>query len=52
MNTFLGDVLSRLNQNRSFENHYSEMYSIIDKIVAHTKSFEGLLISVSRCTLS
>lgn len=54
VNTFLGDVLSRLNQNRAFENHYTEMYSIVDKIVTHTKSFEGLLISVSRshCRLS
>lgn len=47
VNNFLGDVLSRLNQNRAFENHYAEMYSIIDKVVAHTKSFERLLISVS-----
>lgn len=44
---FLGDVLSRLNQNRAFENHYPEMLSIVDKVVTHTKSFEGLLISVS-----
>lgn len=48
MNKFLGDVVSRLNQNRAFENHYSEMYSIVDKIVTYTKSFEGLLISVRR----
>lgn len=48
MNNFLGDVLSRLNQNRAFENHYTEMHSIIDKVVTHTKSFEGLLISVSQ----
>ncbi|KAG4070610.1 hypothetical protein HA402_013530 [Bradysia odoriphaga] len=45
VNNFLGDVLSRLNQNRAFENHYSEMFSIVDKVVTHTKSFEGLLIS-------
>lgn len=47
VNSFLGDVLSRLNQNRAFENHYAEMYSIVDKVVTHSKSFEGLLISVT-----
>ncbi|KAJ6635685.1 VPS35 endosomal protein sorting factor-like [Pseudolycoriella hygida] len=45
VNNFLGDVLSRLNQNRAFENHYAEMHSIVDKVVTYAKSFEGLLIS-------
>lgn len=52
INNFLGEVLSRLNQNRAFENHYAEMYSIVDKVVTHTKSFEKLLISVNYLFLS
>lgn len=43
----MGEILLRVNQNRSFEQHYPELQSIINKIVLHTKNFEGLLSTVS-----
>lgn len=42
----MGDVLARMNQNRAFENHYTELQSISDKIVQHSKNLEGLLTTV------
>lgn len=42
----MGEILLRVNQNRSFEQHYPELQSIINKIVLHTKNFEGLLTAV------
>lgn len=33
----------RMNQNRSFENHYNDLQSITDKVITHSKHFEGLL---------
>lgn len=42
----MGEVMTRMNQNRAFESHYPELQSIADKIIAHTKNFEGLLITV------
>lgn len=41
------DVLAHMGQNRAFEGYYVELQSIVDKIVAHTKAFEGLLTTVS-----
>lgn len=46
INSFLGDVLTKMTRNRVFEQHYHELQNIVDKIVNHTKDLEGLLAMV------
>lgn len=43
INTLMGEIIAHMNINRAFENYYEDIKSIVDKIVNHTKSFEGLM---------
>ncbi|XP_003704480.1 VPS35 endosomal protein-sorting factor-like isoform X2 [Megachile rotundata] len=43
LNVFFGKIIDRLNPNKSFENHYLKLQSIIEKVVSHTQDFESLL---------
>jgi hypothetical protein len=47
LNKFLGDILNHIVPKRSFEEHYVELQSIVDKILEDTQDFEGLLMMVS-----
>lgn len=47
INKFLGDILIRVVQKRSFEKHYAELQGVVDKVVANIKDFEGLMAMVS-----
>uniref|UniRef100_A0A1B0D7S3 Uncharacterized protein n=1 Tax=Phlebotomus papatasi TaxID=29031 RepID=A0A1B0D7S3_PHLPP len=39
----LEDLLTHMGQNRVFEQHYTEMQVVVDKIVCNSKDLEGLL---------
>ncbi|KYM95630.1 UPF0505 protein C16orf62 like protein, partial [Cyphomyrmex costatus] len=43
LNLFFGKIIDRLRPNKAFENYYSQLQNIIEKIVAHTQDFESLL---------
>ncbi|XP_033326331.2 VPS35 endosomal protein-sorting factor-like [Megalopta genalis] len=43
LNLFFGKIIDRLNPNKNFEHHYTQLQNIIEKIVAHTQDFESLL---------
>ncbi|XP_012255846.2 VPS35 endosomal protein-sorting factor-like isoform X2 [Athalia rosae] len=43
VNLFLGEIISHLTPNRAFEQHYSQMQSIVERVVANTQDFESLL---------
>ncbi|XP_046425183.1 VPS35 endosomal protein-sorting factor-like [Neodiprion virginianus] len=43
VNFILGEIISHLIPNRAFEQHYSQMQTIVDKVVAHTQDYESLL---------
>lgn len=47
INTLLGEIVARMNQNRNFEKHYSELRTIFDNIIENVDDYEALLISVS-----
>lgn len=46
-NKFLGDILVRVSQKRSFEKHYQELLGIVDKVVSNIRDFEGMMALVS-----
>lgn len=46
MNKLLEEVTQRMSQNKVYENHYSQLQTIVDKVVRHTKDFEALLTLV------
>ncbi|XP_020282455.1 UPF0505 protein C16orf62 homolog isoform X2 [Pseudomyrmex gracilis] len=43
LNLFFGKIIDCLRPNKTFENYYSQLQNIIEKIVAHTQDFESLL---------
>lgn len=43
LNLIIGDVIKRLKTNQVYEEHYSELQSIIEKIVANIQDFDGFL---------
>ncbi|XP_043273833.1 VPS35 endosomal protein-sorting factor-like [Venturia canescens] len=43
LNLFLGEIINKLSPNRSFEQYYSQLQGIVEKIVSHTQDFESLL---------
>lgn len=45
IDTILGEIIARMNQNRAFEKHYAELESICKSIIDNCKSLEALLIS-------
>lgn len=47
LNTFFGDVLSRIVQKRAFERYYNELQGLMDKVVSNVTDFHGLLSMVS-----
>jgi len=49
LNLFFGKIIDRLRPNKAFENYYSQLQNIIEKIVAHTQDFESLLVMVTIC---
>lgn len=51
VNLFLGEIISHLTPNRAFEQHYSQMQTIVEKIVANTQDFDSLLTMVNRNAL-
>ncbi|XP_068081598.1 VPS35 endosomal protein-sorting factor-like isoform X2 [Anabrus simplex] len=42
VNTFLGDIIRHMSPERAYEQHYSQLQAIIDKILLHTSDFEYL----------
>ncbi|XP_076242977.1 VPS35 endosomal protein-sorting factor-like [Calliopsis andreniformis] len=42
LNLFFGKIIDRLNPNKNFEHYYTQLQSIIEKIVVHTQDFELL----------
>lgn len=44
LNSFLGEIVTHMTPKRAFENHYGELQSIVEKVVANTSDLEGLLI--------
>lgn len=47
LNKFLGDILNHVIPKRGFEEHYTELQNIVDKILEDAQDFEGLLMMVS-----
>lgn len=47
VNTLLGEIIVRMNQNRFFEKHYNELQSISNNIIENIEDVEALLLSVS-----
>lgn len=47
VNTLLGEIIVRMNQNRFFEKHYNELQSISNNIIENIEDLEALLLSVS-----
>lgn len=45
IDTLLGEIIVRMNQNRSFERHYTELQSICNSIIDNIKDLEALLTS-------
>lgn len=45
IDTILSEVIVRMNQNRAFEKHYSELQSICNSIIENIKDLEALLTS-------
>lgn len=45
IDTILSEIIARMNQNRAFEKHYSELESICKSIIENCKNLEALLIS-------
>lgn len=43
IDTILSEVIVRMNQNRTFEKHYSELQSICNSIIGNVKDLEALL---------
>ncbi|CAG9805529.1 unnamed protein product [Chironomus riparius] len=43
LNTFFGDVLTRIVQKRAFERYYNELQGLMDKVVSNVIDFHGLL---------
>jgi hypothetical protein len=43
INSFFGDILSRVIPKRAFERFYNELQGIVDKIVSNVTDFHGLL---------
>lgn len=43
IDTILSEIIVRMNQNRTFEKHYSELQSICNSIVRNVKDLEALL---------
>ncbi|XP_065190603.1 VPS35 endosomal protein-sorting factor-like, partial [Sycon ciliatum] len=42
VNTFLADLMKHVTVERAFENHYSQLQSMVSKIVAHMHDFSAL----------
>ncbi|XP_046994763.1 VPS35 endosomal protein-sorting factor-like isoform X1 [Schistocerca americana] len=42
VNTFLGDIIRHMTPDRAYEQHYSQLQSVVDKILLHTQDFETL----------
>ena len=47
LNLFLGEIINHLSPNREFEQYYSQLQGVVEKIVGHTQDFESLLTMVS-----
>lgn len=45
IDTILGEIIVRMNQNRTFEKHYGELQSICNNIIENIKDLEALLTS-------
>lgn len=45
INTILGEIIVRMNQNRTFEKHYGELQSICNSIIENIKDLEALMTS-------
>jgi hypothetical protein len=43
LNSFFGDIVTRITQKRAFEKHYTELQGIIDKVASNIKDFHGFL---------
>lgn len=43
LNLFFGKIIDRLNPNKTFENFYPQLQTIIEKVVRHTQDLESLL---------
>lgn len=52
LNLFFGKIIDHLRPNKAFENYYSQLQNIVEKIVTHTQDFESLLamVNVLICT--
>uniref|UniRef100_T1JKK3 VPS35 endosomal protein-sorting factor-like n=1 Tax=Strigamia maritima TaxID=126957 RepID=T1JKK3_STRMM len=42
VNTFLGDIIKHLTPDRAFENHYSQLQGVVDRILNHMHDFSVL----------
>ena len=47
MNTLLDDVIKHMAPDRAFESHYSDLVSIINRIMAHMTDFYQVFSMVS-----
>lgn len=47
INFIMNDILSHLTPNRAFEEHYSELKNVVERIVTNVSDFEGLMTMVS-----
>lgn len=48
INFIVNDILSHMTPNREFEQHYSELQNVVERIVGNVDDFEGLLTMVRR----
>lgn len=42
INIFLGDIIKHMSPDRAYENHYSQLQTIVNKVVQGTSDFENL----------